>query len=75
MPDLETFGKVCRWLGVDPGEVLRIKARESNTTEAPLQVAVHFRKDQLIEPRTAQALAQLILAASRAMAANEGPRR
>ena len=23
LPDLETLGKVCRWLGVDPGWVLR----------------------------------------------------
>lgn len=71
MPDLDTFGKVCRWLGVDPGAVLKFKARESLPSDTQLQVAVHFRKDQVIEPRTAQALAQLILAASRAMTARE----
>lgn len=71
MPDLETFSKVCRWLGVDPGEVLRIKGREPEAgTETPV-AAVHFRKDQALQPKTAQALAQLILAASRAMAVRE----
>ena len=24
MPDLQTFGKLCRWLGVDPGALLDV---------------------------------------------------
>ena len=63
MPDLETFGMICQWVKVDPAEVLGI-------TEIMLKrptAAVHFRKDQALHPTTAQALAQMILAAQRAL--------
>ena len=62
MPDLDTFGKICRWLKVDPAEVLGV------TEVVPKRpaVAVHFRKDRALQPATAQALAELILAAQRA---------
>lgn len=63
LPDLETFGKICKWLNVDPGEVLGVKPPVS---PAP-KVAVHFRKDLELTPKTAQALAQMILAAQRAL--------
>lgn len=66
-PDLETFGKVCRWLGVDPGEILGIKPKELLQPTA----VVHFRKNQAIKPETAQALAHLIIAAQRALMAAE----
>ena len=58
LPDLETFGKICRWLNVDPGEVLGIGSSP---------VGVHFRKAQTVKTETAQALAQMILAARRAL--------
>ena len=62
LPDLDTFGKICRWLKVDPGQVLGI------TPQAPgrPQVAVHFKKDATLSPRTAKALAKMVLAAHRA---------
>ena len=69
LPDLRTFGKVCAWLGIDPGEVLRTRAPHSGT-EAPV-VAVHFKKDDAISEKTAQALAKLILAAQRALVVSE----
>jgi transcriptional regulator with XRE-family HTH domain len=63
LPDIDTFGKVCRWLNVDPGEVLRV------TAPAPCRptVSAHFRKDTTLAPTTAKALAQMILAAQRAL--------
>jgi|SRR5581483_3125585 len=63
MPDLETFGKICRWLKVDPAEILGVKDVVSKRPA----VAVHFRKDQTLRPTTAQALAEMILAAQRAV--------
>jgi transcriptional regulator with XRE-family HTH domain len=63
MPDLETFGKICRWLKVDPAEILGMKDVVSKRPA----VAVHFRKDQALQPATAAALAQMILAAQRAL--------
>jgi len=61
LPDLETFGKLCRWLEIDPAEMLGVSSQASPHSK----VAVHFRKQQTLEPATAQALAQLILAAHR----------
>jgi len=68
VPDIETFGKVCRWMNVDPGEILGVKPKVASTPKA----AVHFKKDQTLQFETAQALAQMILAAQRAMIASEG---
>ena len=70
LPDLDTFSKICRWLGVDPGEVLRMKTAVS----ARPAVAVHFRKDRALEQKTARALADMIMAAQRALMASEGPK-
>lgn len=63
MPDLETFGRICKWLRVDPASVLGIPASRSESSG----LSVHFRKDQAISPETAKALAQMILAAQRAV--------
>jgi len=71
LPDLETFKKVCRWLGVDPGEVLGIGASPSASTATPT-VAVHFKKNRSLDPATARALAKMILAAQRAWLVSEG---
>ena len=71
LPDLETFRKTCEWLGVDPGEVLRTKPRGAAATPS---VAVHFKKDSALAPETAQALANLILAAQRALMATDRAR-
>jgi transcriptional regulator with XRE-family HTH domain len=70
LPDLETFGKICKWLDVDPGQVLCITASPPSTP----RVAVHFKKQATLSPSTAQALAQMVLAAHRAwlVTDNEG---
>ena len=64
LPDLETFRKICDWLHVDPGEVLGTKVVAKSAGPA----AVHFKKDAAIKPETATALANMILAAQRALA-------
>jgi transcriptional regulator with XRE-family HTH domain len=63
LPDLDTFGKICKWLRVDPASVLGIVPAKSEGSG----LSVHFRKDQAISPDTAKALAQMILAAQRAV--------
>jgi transcriptional regulator with XRE-family HTH domain len=68
LPDIETFGKVCRWLNLDPGTILGVS---TSAPSAP-KIGAHFKKDQVLAPRTAQALAQMILAAQRAMMASSG---
>lgn len=69
LPDLETFSKICKWLQVDPGQVLGVTAPAAS---AP-RVAVHFRKSATLSPETARALAKMVLAAHRAwLATSEG---
>ncbi len=70
LPDLETFTKICKWLNVDPGQVLGMKP----VAPSMPRVAVHFRKDATLTQATAQALAQMVLAAHRAwmVSENEG---
>lgn len=67
LPDIETFSKVCSWLGVDPGEILGMKTKEKTNPK----IAVHFRKDKVLEPETAESLAQMILLAQRALMVSE----
>ena len=64
MPDVETFGKVCRWLGIDPGEFLGFdtgRRTGDSASDVPVQVSAHFRADRLPDPETAKALARMLL--------------
>src|SRR3954468_18524607 len=59
LPDLENYQKICNWLGVDVATVTGAAA-----AQAPKAIAqVHFRKAPTVSPKTAQALAKMILAA------------
>ncbi|SRR5258708_36726983 len=62
VPDLETFRKICAWLNEDPGTILGI-----SKTNPALEVRVHFRKEKAVNPKTAAALAEMILHAQRAL--------
>jgi transcriptional regulator with XRE-family HTH domain len=68
VPDVETYGKLCTWLGVDPGSYLGIKpasAKQPLTTgeASPTHVVVsaHFKADRLPDPDTVKALANMIM--------------
>jgi len=62
VPDLETFRKICGWLGLNAGEVLGLTPHQPSTP----QVTVHFKKPQALSPKTAQALGKMVMAAHRA---------
>jgi DNA-binding Xre family transcriptional regulator len=65
-PDVETFGKICRWLEIDPGSFLGFEPKEDRTTalsEPMISVGAHFKTDQNPQPATVQALAQMMLLA------------
>lgn len=62
VPDLETFGKICRWLGDDPSIYLGLAQQNSSS-----QVRVHFKKESAISTDTAKALSQMILLAQQAL--------
>lgn len=66
LPDLITFQKICKWLRIDPAQVLDLhlpegkKPIQSKTTPS---VSVHFRADATLSPEAAKDLAELILVA------------
>ena len=72
-PDLDTFSKLCRWLNIDPGEVLGFSASadpghaSSATNAMGTGVYAHFRAEMAMKPETAQHLGALILAVQRAV--------
>jgi transcriptional regulator with XRE-family HTH domain len=69
IPDVATFGKICNWLQIDPGNFLgfedqRPKPRkQSGPTDHLTHVSAHMRTDSTSHPVTLQALAQMILLA------------
>jgi transcriptional regulator with XRE-family HTH domain len=64
IPDLETFSKVCRWLGEDPAVYLGIRPAPLSSTPT---ARVHFKKGAAIKKDSAKALGELILAAQKAL--------
>lgn len=68
VPDVDTFGKLCRWLNVDPGVFLGFTpqqtTRPTSSSSAALVVSAHLRADSTQSPETAQALARMILLAT-----------
>jgi len=66
MPDLGTFGKVCKWLDVDPRPLLGLESKLEVHEEAPVyQVSAHLKVDQTPDPKTVNALAKMILHAAK----------
>lgn len=64
IPDVATFGKVCHWLGVDPGEFLGFDVKTPNTSGC-ISISAHFKGDATPNHETANALGQMILFAMR----------
>lgn len=59
IPDVETFGKLCVWLKIDPSEFLGTM----QPSQSYLSVAVHFKADRNPKPETVNALAKMVLVA------------
>lgn len=68
LPDLENFGLICRWLGIDPNRILGFRSGADPRNDE-LRASVHFRKERTTSPETAAALARLILHVQRALSA------
>lgn len=67
LPDLENYQKICAWLGVEMSTLTGVKPTRQESSIPQ----VHFRKKPTISAKTAQALAQLILAAQADMLSQE----
>ena len=62
MPDLSTFGLLCRWLKLDPAELLGV-APQAEEDVSNKVVSAHLKANREVDPRTANALASAILMA------------
>lgn len=65
LPDLDTFLRLCRWLGVTPDYFSAPPATSSNVAEGftqktPEIVAAHLRADRTLDPKTAEALITMV---------------
>ena len=66
MPDITTFGKLCKWLEVDPAQLLGIEGSGVGLTQENSETAVaHLRANKELDRKTAQALASVIIKAQR----------
>ena len=68
IPDIETFGKLCHWLELDPGSFLGFEPKEGGGAvgASPLtSISVHCKTDQNPKPETVNALARMMLLAMR----------
>ena len=75
LPDLDTFGKLCRWLDVDPRTILGCQAGDaasqvSNSRSGTL--FAHWRADRALDPALSQALAEMMLLAQQMMVSVHG---
>ena len=68
LPDLTTFGKLCRWLEMDPSELLGVRKHEPAPSAEPTVAVAHLRAKRDISPDTARALANVIIRAQHMLA-------
>ncbi|WP_418068282.1 helix-turn-helix domain-containing protein [Ralstonia pseudosolanacearum] len=67
VPDLETFGKICAWLGEDPATFLGLVQASQSAPRAQ----VHFKKEAAIRTESAKALSEMIVLAQEALLKEE----
>lgn len=68
VPDLETFAKICKWLEIDPAEILGLDVHRADLQRQRLDATVHFRMEQATSPELAEALADMIIRAQEMLA-------
>jgi transcriptional regulator with XRE-family HTH domain len=61
LPDLDTFGKICGWLQVDPGDFLGHPGQQAKAAPTETTISAHFKAEKLPEPETLNALARMLL--------------
>lgn len=72
VPDLGTFGKICKWLDIDPRPLLGLESKlEVHEEPAAYQVSAHLKLDQNPNPKTVNALAKMILHAAKMRRSSE----
>lgn len=68
IPDLDTFIKLCKWLGVSTDHFTQGNENlESQAAPTFAVVAAHLRADRTLDPQTAEALVTMIQMAYQAI--------
>ncbi|MCY3488067.1 MAG: helix-turn-helix transcriptional regulator [Bacteroidetes bacterium] len=64
VPDLDTFIRLCRWIGVPPSTFMKdFRENERFSGQStPEVIAAHFRADQALDARTAKSLSGAVKA-------------
>ena len=75
LPDLDTFVRICRWLGEPPERFVYEPGELSIESKTPDIVAAHLHADRTLDPKTAEALVTMIRLAFDAMERGELPDR
>jgi transcriptional regulator with XRE-family HTH domain len=62
-PDIETFGKVCQWLKIDPSDFIGGGKRKEDVVGGKVrtEMSVHLRANKNPDPNTIKALSEMIL--------------
>ena len=72
VPDLETFMRICRWIGVSADEFMTSTDATTEAAPAPEDVIeAHLRADQTLPPEAIDALSQMIRFAYKAAKAGQ----
>ena len=71
MPDIQTIGKLYRWLELDPASVLDVEPRRERSM-GPNQASAHLRANRTIDPETSRTLANAIVKAQETLGAERG---
>lgn len=72
IPDVLTFGKICKWLSIDPAEFLGTEIGPGRAQPRHLVASAHMKVDQNPQPETIKALAEMILLAANAQSTEQG---
>ena len=68
IPDVPTFGKICKWLEIDPGSFLGFQENQ----QSEKFISVHFKAERTQNEDTINALAQMISYAMKSQKSREG---
>ena len=71
LPDLSNFKLICRWLDIDPNQLLGFESTKE-TGDQTTVASVHFKKKDTISPDTAKSLSEMIMRVQLALQAEEG---
>lgn len=77
VPDVATFVRICRWLGVETSEFMadnspakQARQNHGNVVNTPQIIETHLRADRVLPPATIEALSEMVRVAYKA--ASEG---